>query len=290
MYPYSNEEGTGKPSALENALEKHERSLFKIGWALKVIRDHESNLSVSPEVFEDYCRERWGLSKDLAQQFIQAFEVQMLIPQRRDLKFNQAVELARLTHFHSTNGFAHSRLNEQAILQVAARYNFLETSIEQITNAVDDLLADKTSAGNQRPFLAPIPIRREEVTQTLQSLLLGRSLHLCPGESQIGDIRMELTIDANDTLSGLARLPFSDRAFKTVVCTHSSSYSDSCLREMYVEIARVAQSRIIIQAGHVPVDKDGNFIMSMAFRLTSILFVQSPSHSNLPKLISVFSF
>jgi hypothetical protein len=57
----------------------------------------------------------------------------------------------------------------------------------------------------------------KEIEAYLNMLLVGKSLHVCCGKSQIGDIRLDLFEKDADVLGDASRLPFTDKSVDTIL-------------------------------------------------------------------------
>jgi hypothetical protein len=79
--------------SLEKTIERGKQTFIEVGMALTQIRDQRLYRS-SHKTFEDYCREKWGWSKQHAYRLIECAPVAQSNPQVTSL--NQARELARV--------------------------------------------------------------------------------------------------------------------------------------------------------------------------------------------------
>lgn len=99
----------------------------------------------------------------------------------------------------------------------------------------------------------------EAVESFLSERLIGTVLHVCPGKSQLGDIRLDLFEDDADVRGDAARLPFPENSFDTVLIDPPYNGKFQWNHDMLNEIHRVAWQRVIFQHWFSPVNKFGKF-------------------------------
>jgi len=98
----------------------------------------------------------------------------------------------------------------------------------------------------------------DAVEEYLRERLVGTTLHVCPGKSMLGDVRIDLFEDA-DIKADAARLPVADNSFDTVLIDPPYNGKFQWNHDMLNELHRVARKRIIFQHWFSPVNKDGKF-------------------------------
>lgn len=127
----------------------------------------------------------------------------------------------------------------------------------------------------------------KEVESYLESLLLGRSLHICCGKSRIGDVRLDLYEDV-DIRADAARLPFTDQSFDTLLIDPPYNGKFQWNHDMLSELGRVAKRRFIFQHWFSPVDKSGRFKKDHQFVLTDLYNWPPKSYFGRMQIVSVF--
>lgn len=108
----------------------------------------------------------------------------------------------------------------------------------------------------------------DQVEKWIENKIIGTSLHLCCGKSQLGDVRCDLYADDIDVRLDAARLPFPSKSFDTVIIDPPYSGKFQWNHDMLNELHRVASNRIIFQHWFCPVDKYGRFKKAHVFSLT----------------------
>src|SRR5271166_2387538 len=74
-------------------------------------------------------------------------------------------------------------------------------------------------AGTKHLYTVKSVLWPEDVTGTISSLLIPRSLHVCCGHSPLGDVRVDFDPEVKpDIVVDAAKLPFDDASFETVLC------------------------------------------------------------------------
>ena len=73
--------------------------------------------------------------------------------------------------------------------------------------------------------------------------IIGSSIHICSGQSKIGDIRVDLTEQA-DIKADVLKLPFKDKSIDTVIC--DPPWNIAFIMKFWQELERIAKKRIIV--------------------------------------------
>jgi hypothetical protein len=129
----------------------------------------------------------------------------------------------------------------------------------------------------------------EEISEVLQSLLISRSLHVCCGHSQLGDVRVDFDTETNpDVVCDGARLPFADESFESVLCDPPYIARYQWNHDLLCELSRVASKRIIFQHWFIPADPDGLWKKWHKFRLSDAYVWQPRTYFGRVQVISVF--
>jgi len=128
----------------------------------------------------------------------------------------------------------------------------------------------------------------EEVEEFLQTLFIGRTLHLCCGMSKLGDIRLDLYASDVDVVEDAAHTHFLDHEFDTVLCDPPYNGNFQWNHDLLREIGRLASQRFIFQHWFSPVDKYGRFKKDHKFTLTALYNWMPKSYFGRMQIISVF--
>jgi hypothetical protein len=89
--------------------------------------------------------------------------------------------------------------------------------------------------------------RRE--TELYAKFITGTCLHVCCGESRLGDVRVDVRATNNvNVLADMARLPFRDLSFDTAIWDPPWIHPKN-FRAVF-ELARVARKRVLVISNH----------------------------------------
>lgn len=99
----------------------------------------------------------------------------------------------------------------------------------------------------------------DAVESYIEERIIGSSLHVCPGKSMLGDVRLDLYEDTIDVKGDAARLPFAEDSFDTVLIDPPYNGKFQWNHDMLNQLHRVASRRIIFQHWFSPVNKKGQF-------------------------------
>lgn len=113
----------------------------------------------------------------------------------------------------------------------------------------------------------------KEVEEYIAGQLIGTTLHICCGLSKLGDVRVDLYADDVDVMACMARLPFADKSFDTVLIDPPYNSKFQIMHDMLNELHRLARERIIFQHWFTPVDKQGRFKKCHLYRLSNLAIV-----------------
>jgi hypothetical protein len=129
----------------------------------------------------------------------------------------------------------------------------------------------------------------EVVEETLQQLLIPRSLHVCCGLSKLGDVRFDSDpINQPDVIGDAAKLPFGDESFESVICDPPYNGKFQWNHDLLCELSRVASKRIIFQHWFIPADKDGQWKKWHKFKLSNVYVWQPRTYFGRVQVISIF--
>jgi hypothetical protein len=116
-----------------------------------------------------------------------------------------------------------------------------------------------------------------EVEAFLKTRLIGTTLHVCSGHSQLGDIRLDYDLDVYPDVRGdMARLPFPDKSFDSVLIDPPYNSVFQVMHDMLNELHRVARRRILFQHWFSPINKWGQFKKANRFELRELTAVIDP--------------
>jgi uncharacterized protein DUF6011/ParB-like nuclease family protein len=143
-------------------------------------------------------------------------------------------------------------------------------------------------AGNSHVYTVNKLLWPEDVEGLLESLLIGRSLHMCCGKSKLGTVRLDLHEPGVDLQVDAAHTGLDDKSFDTVLCDPPYNGEFQWNHDLLDEMARLASKRIIFQHWFLPADPDGLYKKANNFRLTDIYVWQPRTYFGRAQLISVF--
>lgn len=126
-------------------------------------------------------------------------------------------------------------------------------------------------AGIDFPYRVQGLLWPEQVEAYLQTQLVFPSLHICCGESLLGNVRLDLFQENIDVRADAARLPFGARAFASVLCDPPYSGVFQWEHDMLNEMIRVADQRIIFQHWFIPVNRQGLLKKCRTFQLDQVM-------------------
>jgi hypothetical protein len=144
-------------------------------------------------------------------------------------------------------------------------------------------------AGTKHLYTVKSVLWPEDVTGTIQSLLLPRSLHVCCGRSPLGDVRVDFDPEVKpDLVVNAAALPFPDASFESVLCDPPYNGVFQWNHDLLCELSRVASKRIIFQHWFIPADPEGRWKKWHKFELRDLYVWQPRTYFGRGQLISVF--
>jgi len=129
----------------------------------------------------------------------------------------------------------------------------------------------------------------EDVSSLIASILIPSSLHVCCGQSSLGDVRLD--IDPNnkpDVVGDASALPFPDASFASVLCDPPYNGDYGWNHKLLGELSRVASERIIFQHWFIPSNPDGLWKKWHKFTLTECYVWQPKTYFGRAQVISVF--
>ena len=136
-------------------------------------------------------------------------------------------------------------------------------------------------AGTEHVYTAEAILWPDAVEEYIRRRLIGYTLHVCPGKSMLGDIRLDLYEDPIDIKGDAARLPLFDNSFDTVLIDPPYNGRFQWNHDMLNELHRVARYRIIFQHWFSPVNKKGEFKKAHVWKLKEGAIVPQMAHQYL---------
>lgn len=293
----------------EQVIERGKVAFVEVGLALMEIRDKRGYKLAGHETFEAYCRERWGWTSQNAEYHIGAATVARALTEKSqiNLGFTHAAELARLAAPAENGDRRKKVIDVEAVKEVAATIDFTKATVKDVARAVDRRLGKNNNpitypnqpaidkvhghvplAGNSHVYTVNKLLWPEDVEALLSGLLLGRSLHMCCGKSQLGMVRLDLHEPGVDIQADAADTGLDDKSFDTVLCDPPYNGEFQWNHDLLEEMARLACKRIVFQHWFIPADPDGQYKKANYFKLTAIYVWQPRTYFGRAQLISVF--
>lgn len=144
-------------------------------------------------------------------------------------------------------------------------------------------------AGTEHAYRVGKVLWPATVEDWIESKLIGTTVHICCGRSQLGDVRVDIDPEVfPDIVADAANLHMiADQSFDTVVCDPPYNGKFRWMHDMLNELHRIAKHRIIFQHWFSPVDKQGRFKKAHVFELTDSAVVQTLEPDNV--MLSVYT-
>ena len=143
-------------------------------------------------------------------------------------------------------------------------------------------------AGNSYLYKVTKLLWPKDVESYLESLLIGKTLHVCCGLSKLGDVRLDLYADNVDVIGDMSKFPFGKETFDTVLIDPPYNSKLQVMHDMLSELSRVARERIIFQHWFSPVDKFGRYRKNHNFILTDLYNWMPKTYFGRMQIISIF--
>jgi hypothetical protein len=144
-------------------------------------------------------------------------------------------------------------------------------------------------AGTSHVYTVSKVLWPESVRDVLADLLIGRSLHVCSGISQLGTVRLDRFAEGVNVRADAACLPFSDYSFDTVLCDPPYNGVFQWNHDLLSELSRVAVQRIVFQHWFLPATPQGRYKKAQErFGLTHTYVWQPRTYFGRAQVISVF--
>ena len=158
--------------------------------------------------------------------------------------------------------------------------------------AIDKTKGSVALAGNSHIYTVNKRLWNDDIESVLKDRFIGKTIHICSGKSQLGDIRIDLDethnpdiiCDAND-LSNFVK----ENEFETAICDPPYNGKFQWNHDMLKELSRVASKRIIFQHWFIPATKEGYYKKAQSkFILSELLCWQPKSYFGRVQMVSIF--
>jgi len=130
-------------------------------------------------------------------------------------------------------------------------------------------------AGNSNVYTVSAVLWPDAVEDWIAQQFVGSVLHVCPGKSQLGDVRVDLYEADVDIKADAAKLPFADRSFDTYLADVPYNGKMGWMHQTINEAIRIARRRIIWQSWFLLANKDGYLKKAHVFELHDVAVVPS---------------
>lgn len=135
-------------------------------------------------------------------------------------------------------------------------------------------------AGNDYPYRVGKVLWPSEVEDYLRARIVGKSLHLFCGKSQLGDVRVDIDPDNHPTLCGdlfdkSFLNKFESKSFDTVLLDPPYNAKFQKMHDVLNAVHRIARSRIIFQHWFAPLNRKGQFKKANLFVYKELAVVPS---------------
>lgn len=145
-------------------------------------------------------------------------------------------------------------------------------------------------AGTRHVYTVAKVLWPEAVEEFLESLFVGRALHVCCGKSQLGDVRLDQHEEDADIKCDAANMNgiVADDEYDTVLCDPPYNGSFQWNHDLLCELSRVAKQRIIFQHWFMPVNAEGRWKKwNDKFALSAVYVWQPRTYFGRVQVISV---
>jgi hypothetical protein len=146
-------------------------------------------------------------------------------------------------------------------------------------------------AGTSHLYTVTKVLWPDSIEDFLETLLVGRTLHVCCGKSQLGDVRLDLnepTADIHCDASDMSAF-VKDDEFDTVLCDPPYNGKFQWNHDLLKELARVASKRIVFQHWFIPATSKGYYKKAQEkFHLSQCYVWQPRTYFGRAQIVSVF--
>lgn len=128
----------------------------------------------------------------------------------------------------------------------------------------------------------------KKVQSFVETLLIGKTIHLCCGKSTLGDLRVDLFDETADLKKDSAKTDLPDKSFDTVLCDPPYNGKLQWNHDLLVEMARLARKRIVFQHWFQPGNMRGYYKKDHTFKISSLYNWQPKTYFGRVNVLSVF--
>lgn len=157
--------------------------------------------------------------------------------------------------------------------------------------AIEKTKGNVPLAGNSHVYTVAKVLWPEEVERFLQTLFVGKTLHVCCGKSLLGDVRLDAMEETADIKCDAADMKsvVSDGEFDTVLCDPPYNGKFQWNHDLLSELHRVASKRIVFQHWFIPANPAGRYKKYQNGWCLSAVYVWQPrTYFGRVQVISVF--
>lgn len=147
-------------------------------------------------------------------------------------------------------------------------------------------------AGTSHVYTVTKRLWNDSIENVLINLFIGRTLHVCCGKSEIGDVRLDIDMSHSpDIVCDAANMKayVNDNEYDTVLCDPPYNGVFQWNHDLLSELSRVAKSRIIFQHWFIPATANGLYRKAQEkFYISDIYVWQPKTYFGRVQVISVF--
>lgn len=146
--------------------------------------------------------------------------------------------------------------------------------------------------GTKYPYRVLKVLWPEQVETFIESLLVGRTIHVCCGKSRIGDMLVDIDpLNSPDIVCDAANMKslIADGSFDTALCDPPYNGKMQWNHDLLQELIRVASKRVIFQHWFIPANAEGRYKkQTSTWGLTALYAWMPRTYFGRAQLISVF--
>lgn len=158
--------------------------------------------------------------------------------------------------------------------------------------AIEKTKAHVPLVGDSHIYRVHKKLWNDNIEYILQSLFIGKTLHVCCGKSLIGDVRLDADeLNAPDIVCDASNMRdyVEDDQFDTVLCDPPYNGKFQWNHDLLSELARIASKRIIFQHWFIPAKPNGLYKKAQEkFALSDVMVWQPKTYFGRAQIISVF--
>ena len=158
--------------------------------------------------------------------------------------------------------------------------------------AIDKTNGSVPLAGNSHLYTVKKRLWGDSIEETLQSLFIGKTLHVCCGKSQLGDVRLDADVENKpDIVCDAANMTgcVKDSSFDTVLCDPPYNGKFQWNHDLLKELSRVAKKRIIFQHWFIPATPKGLYKKAQEkFAISAVYVWQPKTYFGRVQVVTVF--